>query len=140
MSGMLAAHNDSRSRMGVPGLVWSAELTAKAEATVKAVASSSCSQSAVQRIGRQGNAAIYWVAGLRRLGGKDAAQDISPTYLVSRWREGHGDYDAATGLCRTKTPSCEPYAKMVAPKAKSVGCAKTVCTNQAQVWACHYSE
>jgi hypothetical protein len=137
---MLAAQNDSRSRMGVPALVWSAELSAKAQATVKAASTGTCSLSNTQRVGRDSGAAIYWVAGLRRLGGGDASQDISPAYLISRWRDGRSEYDAATGMCRTRTASCEPYAKMVAPKARAVGCAKTLCSNQAQVWACYYSE
>lgn len=140
LSGMLAAQNDSRSRMGVPALIWSEDLTVKAKATVKSVAEGPCSQSSAAQIGRGSNAAIYWVTGLRRFGGADTAQDISPAYLVSRWREGRSEYDIASGMCRTKTPACEPYARMVAPKARAVGCARVVCRNQSQVWACHYSE
>ena len=30
--------------------------------------------------------------------------------------------------------------RMIAPKAKAVGCAKQICPNKTQIWACHYKE
>lgn len=140
LAGMLVAQNDARARLGVPALTWSPEMTAKATATAKAAAVGSCSFTTTQKVGKAQKASMFWAAGLRRLGSKTSLQDISATYLVSRWREGLADYDVATGQCRTKSGNCEPFSHMVAPKAKAVGCARVICPNQAQVWACQYSE
>jgi hypothetical protein len=142
LAGMLAAQNDARARVGVAALTWSAELAEKAQATAKktSTGSGACTPSTVDRVGRAEKASMYWAPGLRRATGGDTVQEISATYLVSRWREGRNDYDMSNGLCRTNSNSCEPYSRMVAPKARKVGCARLLCPSQAQVWACHYSE
>lgn len=140
LTGMLAAQNDARKRMGVPALKWSSELASRADAVARVAGKGSCSINAAQRTAKAENASYYWAAGMRRIAGSDMAQDISASYLVSRWREGSADYDVAKGLCRTKSSTCDSYSRMVAPKAKSVGCARNICSNQAQVWICLYSE
>lgn len=137
MTGMLAAQNGARARLGLPALAWSGELASKAEATAKA-AGGLCTQSAARKAGQQtGNTSIFWSAPLRRLGGAGSAQDISPAYLVSQWSAGGTDYDLATATCR-RSGTCDQYARMVAPAAKTVGCSKTACASGAQVWACQY--
>lgn len=140
MKGMLAAQNDARTRLGLSALTWSPDLTTKAAAVTKAATSGSCSTTMANTVGKAQNASIFWAAGLSRVGGRESAQVISPSYLISRWREGASAYDAATGKCRTKTGNCEQFSRMVAPNAKTVGCARTICPNQTQVWACLYSE
>ncbi|MBK8838030.1 MAG: hypothetical protein IPO30_04835 [Hyphomonadaceae bacterium] len=140
MSGMLAAQNEARARLGVPTLAWSPTLSVKAAETATAAAGGSCPVTAARRAGETDKASIFWAAGLRRVGGVMSAQDISPAYLVSRWREGSADYNIATGQCRSKSGNCEPFSRMVAPKAKTVGCARAICPNQTQVWACLYKE
>lgn len=136
MAGMLPAQNDARARLGLPSLNWSAALAARADATVKAIAGA-CTQSAVYQAAKAGNASVYWKAPLRSVGGSPKSQEISASFMVSEWSVGRGDYDLATAICR-KSGICEQYARMVAPAAKAVGCAKVVCASQAQVWACHY--
>ena len=140
LAGMLAAQNEARQHVGLPGLKWSSELASRAEATAKAASNGTCSMSGAQRVARTENASFYWATAMRRFAGGNAVQDISANYLVSRWREGSSDYDAAKGLCRTKSSSCEPYSRMVAPAARTVGCARTICSSQAQVWICLYSD
>jgi pathogenesis-related protein 1 len=140
LAGMLAAQNDARARLGVPVLTWSTELTAKAAKTAKAAAIGSCSSSVAEKVGKAEKASIFWAAGIRRLGSAATAQDISASFLISRWNEGRNNYDVATGLCRTKAGNCEQFSRMVAPKARAVGCARVICANQTQIWACQYSE
>jgi hypothetical protein len=137
---MLTAQNEARQRVGLPPLKWSPELTSRAEATAKAASNGTCSMSSAGRVAEAENANFYWAAAMRRFAGKDALQDISASYLVSRWREGRAEYDKTTGMCRTKSQSCEPYSRMVNPAARQVGCARMVCPSQAQVWICLYSE
>jgi hypothetical protein len=138
LTGMLAAQNDARKRVGLPALTWSADLASKAEATVRQAAGQ-CSSTAVEKLSKAADASTYWAAPSRRIDGEGSAQDIRPSYLVSQWKEGGPDYDFATGKCR-ESGACEAYARMVAPAAKAVGCAKTTCNSQAQVWACLYSQ
>lgn len=140
MPGMLAAHNQARARLGMPALTWSADLAGKAAATTKIAATGSCSFSKAQKAGETENAGIFWASGLRQLGAASSAQEISANYVVSRWSEGRSDYDTATGKCLTKSGNCEPFSRLVAPKAKTVGCARAICANQTQIWACHYKE
>jgi pathogenesis-related protein 1 len=136
MAGILAAQNEARARLGLTSLTWSGALAARADATVKAIGGA-CTQSAVYKAAKDGNASVYWIAPLRRLGGGAKAQDIGASFIVSEWSAGRGEYDLATAVCR-KSGICEQYARMVAPAARAVGCAKVVCASQAQVWACHY--
>ncbi|MBS0483509.1 MAG: hypothetical protein JSR96_15480 [Proteobacteria bacterium] len=140
LTGMLAAQNDARKRMGVPALKWSSELASRADAIAKAAGKGSCSINAAQRVAKAEKASLFWAAGMRRIAGGDVAQDISASYLVSRWREGSVDYDVAKGLCRSTSSSCDGYSRMVAPKARLVGCARNLCSNQAQIWICLYSD
>ncbi len=140
LTGMLAAQNDARARLGLPSLTWSAGLAAKAEATAKAAAAGLCTVSSAAKAGKAASASVYWSAAMRRLGGDASPQEIPASYVVSQWRDGRSGYDLVSGACRANGSSCEPYARMVAPETKVVGCARATCASQAQIWACHYSE
>jgi hypothetical protein len=141
LTGLLSAQNDVRVRAGLQALAWSGDLASRAEAVAKAAGKGTCAMSLAQRVGKAERASIYWAPGLRTSLGTGAPQDISMSYLVSRWREGQAGYDKESGQCRKGAGAyCEPYSRMVASKAKSVGCARAICPNQAQVWACLYSE
>lgn len=123
LAGMLAAQNDTRARLGLPALKWSAELETAANATAETAAVGSCGQTGAEKAGKKGDASIFWAPGLRRLG-QATAQDIMAHYVVSRWSDGKSDQ----------------FTRMTAPKAKSVGCAKTLCPNRTQIWACKYDD
>lgn len=140
MSGMLVAQNDARAGLGVPALTWSSALAIKAATTATSAAAGSCPLTTARKAGDADMASIFWAVGLRRVGGVMSAQDISPSYLVSRWREGASEYNAKTNQCRTKGGDCDAFSRMVAPKARTVGCARAICPNQTQIWACLYKE
>lgn len=123
LSGLLAAHNETRAKLGLRALEWSSELTKAATATVKGAAIGSCAQSGAVKAGKTDNASIFWAPGLRRLG-QAAPQDILARYVVSRWSEEKSDQ----------------FSRMTASKAKTVGCARMFCSNQTQIWACRYGE
>ena len=139
MEGMLAAQNGARQRIGLPLLIWSSELAAKAEATASAAATVNCSTNTVARAAAAEGVAVYWAAGLNRLGGTASIQNITPPFLVSEWSDGRPDYDLARNQCRRGGP-CDQYARMVSPNARQVGCAKAICPSQAQVWICRYDD
>lgn len=140
MQGMIAAQNAARQRIGLPPLTWSSDLSAKAEATAAvAAANTNCSASSVTRAAAAEGVAVYWAAGLNRLGGTSGIQTILPSFLVSEWSAGRPDYDLARHTCRRSGP-CEQYARMVSPNAHQVGCARAICPSQAQVWVCRYDD
>lgn len=138
--GMLPAQNEMRQRLGLNPLTRSAELASRAEAVAKAAAGTTCSFSSAERVARAENASVFWASAMRRIAGGDTVQDISASYVISRWSEGARDFDPAKGLCRTKSSSCEAYSRLAARTAKSYGCARTICSSQAQIWICLYSE
>jgi hypothetical protein len=138
MAGMLAAQNSIRTQLKLSPLVWSSELAFQAEATARSASEGGCARSTADKTGTARSASIYWAPGVRRVDGGGKAQDISPAFLVSEWREGRDDYDPSLGECR-RSGACEQYARMVSSSARAVGCSKVTCQNQSQVWACHYS-
>lgn len=138
MAGMLAAQNDARGRLNLAPLSWSAELTTRAEETAREGSLGSCSRFTAETAGAKDDASVFWAPPIRRLDGAGMVQDILPSFLVSEWKTGRADYDAARGECR-KSGACEQYSRMIAPSARSVGCAKSVCDSHGQVWACLYS-
>jgi hypothetical protein len=137
MSGMLAAQNGARRRLGIPALSWSTSLATKAETTAQVAAAGACSAASVGKVAAAEGVAVYWTAGLVRLGGASSPQTILPSFLVSEWSAGRAEFDLARGECR-RPGVCEQYARMVSASARSVGCARMICPSQAQVWICRY--
>lgn len=140
LSGMLAAQNQVRDRLGLDPLAWSAELSAAAAATAESAAEGACSMGSTARAVRGADVSLYWAAAIRRLGGEDAMQDISTSYVVAHWREGRSSYDAGSRSCRSSSPECAAYARMVASANREIGCARKRCPSQAQVWICQYGD
>ena len=139
MQGMLAAQNGARQRIGLLPLTWSSELAAKAENSAAAASNGSCNVNSITRAAAAEGVAVYWTAGLNRLGGSARVQNILPSFLVSEWSAAREDYDLARNQCR-RSGACDQYARMVSPNAHQVGCAKAICPSQAQVWICRYDD
>ena len=140
LTGMLAAQNQVRTRVGLEALTWSAELSASAAAAAEAAVEGACSMGSTARGLRGADVSLYWASAIRRFGGDDAAQEISPSYVVSRWNEGGSAYDPDALACRNSSTECAAYARIVAPAHQEVGCARMLCPSQAQVWICQYGE
>jgi pathogenesis-related protein 1 len=137
LEGMLAAQNEARRRLNLAPLAWSAELSDAATKTATVAADASCSRTSAQKVGDSVSASVYWATALPRYSGGASTQAISPTFIVSEWQSGREDYNSQTGECR-RGGECRSWARMVAPAARNVGCARVVCPSQAQIWACHY--
>jgi pathogenesis-related protein 1 len=136
VEGLLAAQNDVRRKLNLAPLTWSGEQAAAARQTADAAANS-CSRASTLKQGNGAAAAVYWAAPLPRYSGGASIQTITPGFLVSEWQAGKADYDTVTRECR-RSGECQSWARMVAPGARAVGCARVVCPSQAQIWACHY--
>lgn len=140
LSGMLAAQNQIRTRLGLEALTWSADLSAFAAETAEDAAEGACSMGSTARAIRGVDVSLHWASAIRRFGGDDAAQEISNSYVVSRWNEGRLAYDSGALACRNSSPECAAFARMVAPANREVGCAYIRCPSQAQLWVCRYGE
>lgn len=138
LAGMLVRQNETRQRVGAPSLVWSSELADQARASVMAETGTTCGISAVRRMTVRENMTLHWVPPLRRIDGAVVPQAISAPYVVSEWNAGASEFDTATRTCRGSGP-CVSYARMIAPEARLVGCAKVTCASGAQIFACSYA-
>lgn len=138
--GMVAAHNEARARIGLSALTWSGELASRAKAVTEIASRGSCSMSAAERAASAKKGAFFWAAGIRRVAGADMPQEFSTSYPVALWSDARSDYDTTRKICRTGSPACESYSRMISPVARTVGCARTICPNQSQVWICLYGE
>jgi Cysteine-rich secretory protein family len=137
LAGLTTALNDARRRTGLPELAWSDALVTKAMETTKQTAAS-CSLNTASRIAREREAAVFWAAALPRMDGAGGVQEISPGYIVGEWRSARAEIDRASGKCRDKSAACEAWRLLSAPEVRKVGCTRTICPSNAQVWACHF--
>jgi pathogenesis-related protein 1 len=137
VQGILAAQNEARRRLNLAPLTWSGVLMEKARTTAMDAATNACSKGLSYKAAEKAGAAVYWAAALPHTSGGASIQAITPSFLVSEWQEGKADYDAGSGECR-RSGECQSWARMVAPAARQVGCARVICPSQGQVWACHY--
>lgn len=137
LSGLTAALNDARGRAGLPALVWSDALAVMAADTAKQAAAA-CTLRATERIARDRKAAVFWASSLPRMDGGGTVQDITPGYVAGEWRSARSEIDRSSGKCRDGSGSCEAWRILSAPEVRKAGCAKTICSSSAQVWACHF--
>jgi pathogenesis-related protein 1 len=140
LTGMLAAHNDIRARLGIAGLAWSSALEAEARTLVTKGADTSCTFSDSHKDLRSEATSVYWTGPIRQSDGEKTAQTLAPAFVVSEWQQGVAGYDATSGACKKTGGVCDDYARIVAPQARQVGCARTICPTQAQIWVCRYDQ
>lgn len=119
---MLAAHNQWRSRVGVPPLRWSPQLTSYAQEWANYLASTGQFNHRPQR---QYGENLFWGSGRR----------WSPTEVVNNWGSEVRDYDYASNRCRNV---CGHYTQVVWARTTEVGCAVGRSGNQ-EVWVCNYN-
>jgi len=119
--GMLDAHNAVRIRVGVPPLVWSAQVAAVAQQWANyLIASHGFSHRPNNRYGEN----IYSISG-------DAA---SPARVVGAWAEEVRAYDIRSNGC---AGMCGHYTQIVWRMTRAVGCG--VATDaEREIWVCDY--
>lgn len=130
---MLAAHNQWRSKTGVPALKWSNELAASAQQWADQLARSGCRIK--HSTGADGEN-IYRAGAAQRTDGTSSMQEITEQNVVDAWGNEMKDYDYATNSCHGV---CGHYTQVVWKSTTEVGCGMAVCSNKAQLWVCQYS-
>lgn len=119
---MVAAHNQWRSRVGVPPLRWSPQLASYAQKWANHLASTGqFSHRPQQQYGEN----LFWGSGRR----------WSPTEVVNNWGSEVKDYDYGSNSCRDV---CGHYTQVVWARTTEVGCAVARSGNE-EVWVCNYN-
>lgn len=130
---MLAAHNQWRSKTGVPALKWSNDLTASAQKWADQLARSGCKMK--HSTGKYGEN-IYWAGAAQRSDGTSSVQQIIDQNAVDAWGNEVQDYDYASNSCHGV---CGHYTQVVWKSTTEVGCGMAVCSDKGQLWVCQYT-
>ena len=130
---MVAAHNQWRSKTGVPALKWSNDLTASAQQWADQLARSGCRVK--HSTGADGEN-IYWAGAAQRSDGTSSMQEITEQNVVDAWGNEVKDYDYASNSCHGV---CGHYTQVVWKNTTEVGCGMAACNDKAQIWVCQYT-
>lgn len=135
MTPMLASQNDARARLGLSPLVWSPDLQKASETTVSGLVSGLCTPSMARKAADPSIDAVYWASPIRDIYGGQKAQDISPAFVVSEWKDRAARDSGCDG-----DATCNAFALITRGASRRVGCATAVCPNQARVWVCRFGD
>ncbi len=130
---MVAAHNQWRSKTGVPALQWSTDLAASAQKWAEQLTRSGCIMK--HSAGANGEN-IYWAGAAQRSDGTSSAQEIIDQNVVDAWGNEVQYYDYANNICHSV---CGHYTQVVWKSTTEVGCGMAFCGDKAQIWVCQYT-
>ena len=130
---MLAAHNQWRSKTGVPALKWSNDLAGSSQKWADQLARNGCrSKHSTGKYGEN----IYWAGAAQRSDGTSSVQKIIDRDAVDAWGNEVQDYDYASNSCHGV---CGHYTQVVWKSTTEVGCGMAICSDKAQLWVCQYT-
>ena len=146
-SGILASHNQVRSKFQLYPLTWSHSLAQYAQQWVDHLAhTQNCemihrpnyqgeydSERFLQKYGEN----LFWASAEQRENGVKKLQIFSPKDIVEAWAEEENYYDYNSNRCQTGK-QCGHFTQMVWHESRQVGCAKAICPDKSQIWACNY--
>jgi uncharacterized protein YkwD len=132
-SAIMAAHNQWRSKTGVPELKWSDDLAASSQKWADQLAGSGCNMK--HSTGPNGEN-IYWAGAAQRSDGTSSMQKITEQEVVDAWGNEVQYYDYASNSCHGV---CGHYTQVVWKSTSEVGCGAVACSDKAQIWVCQYS-
>ena len=129
MNGITAAHNDVRSALGVPDLVWADDLAAAATAWSETLAADDCG--------------FYHSSGGaygENLFAGSPPGAYSPQQVVDAWAAEVQWYDYDSNSCSAPAgQSCGHYTQVVWADTQRVGCGMAVCPDGSwEIWTCNY--
>lgn len=135
---IVAAHNKWRAQVGVPGLRYSPELAASAQAWADELKRTNhCRMRHSKPEGQYGEN-LYWSSAVVWLDGRRELSKVPAEKPIDSWGSEKRDYDDAKNSCKPGK-MCGHYTQMVWKTSTQVGCAMAVCEDsQEQVWVCQY--
>ena len=146
-AGILASHNKVRQKFNQQSLIWSDSLANYAQQWVNRLAETqNCqmlhrpnykgehdSEGYLQVHGEN----LFWASPETLANGTNKLQHFSPTEVVAAWAEEEAYYDYQTNSCQPGQ-QCGHFTQMVWHESRQVGCAKAMCGDKSQIWACNY--
>jgi pathogenesis-related protein 1 len=143
---IVAAHNVSRTAVGVAPVRWSDALRERAEKWAAHLRDhESCRMEHSPGSGENlYKAGPHQAASERDSDGnwlwKNSLQSVSEADVVGLWDREKQWYDHATNTCSAPAnKSCGHYTQVVWRNSLEVGCAKAICSDFSQVWVCNYA-
>ena len=141
--GILASHNEVRSKYQQQPLSWSETLAKYAQQWVDHLASTqNC-----QMIHRPNHGDdkfkqihgenLFWASPEELSNGIKKLQPLTPKEIVQAWAEEVNYYDYQSNKCK-EGKDCGHFTQMVWHESQQVGCAKAICPDKSQLWACNY--
>ncbi len=141
-SGIIASHNQVRAKHQQQPLSWSNSLAQYAQKWVNHLATTqNCEM--IHRPNYNGGEFqqihgenLFW-ASAEELNGTKKLQKFTPKQIVKAWSVEESFYDYQNNKCQAGQ-DCGHYTQMVWHESQQVGCAKAVCSDKSQLWACNY--
>ena len=125
----LSEHNRIRGELGLDPLAWSEEIAQYSLEWADELARRGCplehrpdSGAFQQKYGEN----LAWNKGYQSSG------DV----VTRLWESEKADYDYATGVC---TAVCGHYTQVVWRTSQELGCARSTCGTDEEVWVCNYN-
>ena len=146
-AGILLSHNKVREKFNQQPLTWSNSLAGYAQQWVNRLAETQNCQM-LHRPNYQGEhdsegflqvhgENLFWASAEKLSNGSDKLQHFTPVEVVTAWAEEENFYDYQTNTCQPGQ-DCGHFTQMVWHESRQVGCAKAMCADKSQIWACNY--
>lgn len=133
---MLDAHNKARQQVGVPALVWSDDLSARAKAWAARLAKDGCRR---QHSGGKLGENIYYAGPMVWTDGRTEYHAVPPDRPAAMWIAERDWWDASSGQCTAPAEeTCGHYTQIVWKDTEQMGCGMAICPDKAQIWVCNY--
>lgn len=141
--GILDSHNKVRSKFKQQPLSWSQALASYAQEWVNHLAQTqNCDM--MHRPNYSGDLFqqkhgenLFWASAEQLGSGIKKLQNVSPREIVKAWAEEEAFYDYRSNKCQ-EGQICGHFTQLVWHESKQVGCAKAICPDKSQIWACNY--
>lgn len=129
---MITAHNQWRTKTGVPPVKWSTALADSSQRWANTLAQAGCN---MEHSTTQYGENIFWAGPLSSSDGASSVQEVIDQNVVDSWGNEVKDYDYANNSCHGV---CGHYTQVVWKDTKEVGCGMAICPDNGQTWVCQY--
>lgn len=135
IKGFLDVHNSARAEVGSVPLSWSAILENKSMYWAKYLAiDNDCRlEHSKDDFGEN----LFWASATEWSSGHVEPQEITSAYIAETWLSELNDYNTSDNSCAAGK-QCGHYTQMIWSTTRKIGCAASLCTNNAQIWVCKY--